>query len=548
VAALAASNVGAQCRRNEQVSFEIDLPSALSAKAQWMEVGVFDGTCPSATQLAGGIPRSGTLTRIAFPKGDTSPPLVGELSKKAYAFAAVARDANCAVLATGCSVVDLSKAKDVTIHLTATAQAAGACASGETCAEAECVPALGNGDPILGGHCSMELVGAGSLGDPLILGGGDVVSAPAVVATERGFLVAYREYDPNGSARLTVAAIDNGGGSTLAPPTMLPAQCPGQVETDGVGLAYLAGAGVVVSARPPCGGQPAGGLDAFRIDAGGNVGGTAYSGGLGPAPTLSRAHALALAGSTNGWVALLDQSSAQLVGLSGLSTQGGPTAFGGPPPQTLAQVVATDQMLALLTARGPPSPVDAGGSTDAAAPSDATAPPDATAGPSTLQLLLGASGPNAGAPLVIPGSWGALAAEAGRAFVLSAPTDGSSTATWTAADLGSAISAATGTFAPSGQGPVLGGDVAFHGDRLMLAAEQPGSIALAVYDHASTTPTQLRNLLLSNDPRVPPQKTVQDGLVAIAASDSRVAVAWITAATLGSSDAVGGYALYACSP
>jgi hypothetical protein len=548
VAALAASNAGAQCRGSDQVSFEIDLPSALSTKAQWMEVGVFNGTCPSATQLAGGIPRSGTLTRIAFPKGDTSPPLVGDLSKAPYAFAAVARDANCAVLATGCSVVDLGKAKDVTIHLSATAHATGACASGETCAEAECVPALGPGNPTLGGHCTMELVGAGPLGDPLVLNGGDVVSAPAIVGTEHGFLIAYREYDANaGSARLTVAAVDNGGGMMLAPPTMLPAQCSGQVETDGVGLAYLAGSGVVVSARPSCGGQP-GGLDAFALDAGGSVGGTAFNGALGPSPTLSRAHALSLAGSTSGWVALLDQSSAQLVGLSGLSTQGGPTAFGGPPPQTLAQVVATDQMLALLTAGSPPSLVDSGAPSDAAASSDATVPPDAATGPSTLQLLLGTSGADAGAPLVIPGSWGALAAEAGRAFVLSDPADGSSTTIWTAADLGSAAPSATGTFAPPGQGQVLGADVAFHADRLMLAAEQPGSIALAVYDHASTTPTPLRTLLLSDDPRVPPQKTVQDGRVVVAASDSRVAVAWITAATLGSSDAVGGYALYACSP
>jgi hypothetical protein len=543
VAALAASSAGVQCRGNDRISFEIDLPNALSMQAQWMEVGVFNGACPSATQLAGGIPRSGTLTRIAFPKGDSSPPLIGDLPKAPYAFAAVARDGHCAVVATGCSVVDLGKSKDVTIHLAATAHPTGACAAGETCAEAECLPALGNGDPTRGANCSMELVGAGPLGDPLVLGGGDVVSAPALVATENGFLLAYREYDTGGgAARLTVAALDNGGGLTLAPTTALPGQCSGQLETDAVGLAYLAGAGVVVSARPPCSGQKPG-FDALKIDSGGNVSGSAFNSSLGPGPTLSNAHALALAGSTSGWVALLDQSSAQLVGLSGLTTQGGPTAFGGPPPQTLAQVAATDQMLALLTTGALPLFVDAGAPGDAAASSDATA-----AGPSTLQLLLRTSGGDAGAPLAIPGSWGALAAEAGRAYVLSDSAESSSSVIWTAADLGSAAPATSGTFTPPGQGPVLGGDIAFHGDRLTLAAEQPGSIALSVYDHASTTPTPLRNLLLSDDARVPPQKTVQDGRVALAASDSRVAVVWVMAAQLGPNDAVGGYALYACSP
>src|SRR5262249_43403033 len=161
-------------------------------------IGVLDGACPGAAQLAGGLPRTGTITRVAFPKGDTTPPAIGDLSRASYAFAAVARDRNCGVLATGCSVVDLTKSKDITIKLAATSHPAGSCVSGETCAEAQCVPTVGTPDTTLGVGCSMQLVGAGPLGDPLVAGGGDVVSAPALVATEKGFLLAYREYDPMG--------------------------------------------------------------------------------------------------------------------------------------------------------------------------------------------------------------------------------------------------------------------------------------------------------------------------------------------------------------
>jgi hypothetical protein len=41
---------------------------------------------------------------------------------------------------------------------------------------------------------------------------------------------------------------------------------------------------------------------------------------------------------------------------------------------------------------------------------------------------------------------------------------------------------------------------------------------------------------------------VRDGRLAIAASDTRVAVVWTTGKTLTQNDAVGGYAVFACTP
>jgi hypothetical protein len=146
------------------------------------------------------------------------------------------------------------------------------------------------------------------------------------------------------------------------------------------------------------------------------------------------------------------------------------------------------------------------------------------------------------------GTWGAVAAEGSRAYVVSDGGSGSQGLSFAAFDLGGSAAAASATFAPPGKGVALGGDVAFHGDRVMFAAEQPGTLSVVVYEHASTTPTFLRGILLSSDARIPSQDNVRDGRLAIAASDSRVLVAWMTATTLGPNDPVGGYALYACAP
>jgi hypothetical protein len=510
--------LGLQCQSTPGVSFEIILPGAIADQAEWMELGVLPGACPAPTELAAGIPPTGAVVRVAFQKGDASPPPIGDLKKASYAFAAAARGADCSVLATGCMEVDVTQARDVSITLNATATPIGACAPSETCSAGRCAPSTNPDDPGIGAGCSMELVGAGPFAVPLD-DSGDTASAPAVAVTETGFLVAYREYDPGqGVARLTVAAIDEGGALTVPTQTMLPGQCPAQDESDAVGLAYLGGTGIVLSARPSCGPSMSAGLDALMVDAGGNVQKTTFN----PSADtlgLSNAHAATLTGATSGWLAFLDDSAATVIALDGLLTQGSPAPFGGARPQTQAEVTATDQMLALLAGNG-----------------------------STLELALGAAPADGGAPFTMSGTWGAVAAEGSRAYVVH---DGGSAAqpmAFSAFDLGGSAAAASATFAPPGQGAVAGGDVAFHGDRVMFAAEQPGALSIVVYDHASTSPTFLTSVLLSSDARIPAQDSVRDGRLAIAAGDSRVLVAWMTAATLGPDDPVGGYALYACAP
>jgi len=323
-----------------------------------------------------------------------------------------------------------------------------------------------------------------------------------------------------GVARLTVVAIDAGGAAAIPQPTMLPGQCASQDEGDGVGLAYLAGAGVVASARPPCSGGSAG-FDTYAVDAAGNATQATFTSTGANKPVLSSAHSTALTGAGAGWLAALEQGAPSLHALAGLVPQGSPTRFGGSGAQTLADVVATTQMVALLSGDG-----------------------------TTVTAALGASpaGGDAGSGHAFAATWGALAADAGRAFVLSDGGAGATPLQFHAFDLGAGGVAASGAFGAPGAGNVLGGDVALLGDRVAFAVEQPGALSVVVYDHASTTPSALRAVPLSGDARFPATATVRDGRVAVAAGGSRVLVTWVTALNLAPNDPLGGYALFACAP
>ena len=91
------------CASNLTVSFEVVLPANVSSTAEWLEVGVVSGACPPTAELAGGLPISGVLDRVAFQKGDVNPPAIGSIPKGAYGFVAAARAADCSVVAAGCA-------------------------------------------------------------------------------------------------------------------------------------------------------------------------------------------------------------------------------------------------------------------------------------------------------------------------------------------------------------------------------------------------------------------------------------------------------------
>ena len=526
--------VAVDCQRTPAVTLEIDMPKPLADMTTWLEVGVLPGGCLSPAELAGGLPDGGLLAREAFSNKEVAPAF-GNLAKGSYGFAAVARGADCTVLGTGCSVADVSSARSVSIDVEPIMQGGGACTATTTCVDARCVPSVDDGGVALGADCSLRILGGGPLADPLDLSGSDMTSGPAIVPTETGFLLAYREYDQlNGQARLTVAAVDSGGGLTMPTPTTLPGQCPQQDESDGVGLGYAQGSGMVVSTRPQCQ-KPAPGFDTFQVDGMGNVQKSSFTTVMGAKPLLSNAHALAVVDPSTALLAYLESNAAGLASVSGLA-ETSPSAFGGTPPHTESLVAANAQTVALLAVgTGMPS-------------GDAGMSPEGGGSGSTARLELGASA-SATKPAVppFPASWAALAVDGTRAFVMTDGPAGGSQVAWIAADLGAQGPSASGTFAAPGMGTVIAGDVAFRGDTLAFVVEQSGSLSVVGFTNASTTPMQTQAVSLSTDAHLPSMKTVRDGRVAIASNGTQVGVVWLTAKAIGPNDPLGGYAVLACS-
>jgi hypothetical protein len=510
----------------------------------WYEVGVLPNACPSSALLAGGIPALGTVARLAF-AANASPPPLGLLPKQSYGIAAIARAGDCSVIATGCSTVDITGGGTIAVTVTAVSgTSAGACADGTVCDEATCVPSADAAVSSPGVSCSLQLVGAGPLADPLTQGS-TLLSAPAVAATPSGFLVAYREFDPSaGDARLTTISIDPGGGAAAPVQTSLPGSCAGGPETDATGLAFSGGKGTVVVSRPACPGQdgaaPASGLDLFAIDAAGDISASGFSGLPGLEITLAQAHALAYTP-----MGLLLAYTNQTTQDSFAATVVGATLPPSPPQipfssmsalstQTSAFVIAADLgtgFLALGVARsdgGTPSDMLASFVSEAAdggTPGDGSAP-----GASTY-----------------PAKWVSAGGVGSRIIVASNGPSTAKSILWTAYDLGNTTPSSTGAFAPESGGTVSFVDVALHQDHAFFAAEVDHSLSLFAFEKASTFPIQLVEIPFAAQPIIP-VGSLRDGLVAVAASDTRVAVVWGTGRTLGMNDDVGGYAVFACAP
>src|SRR5688572_24467447 len=97
---------GAGCKSGE-VGLDIAVPRDLVDATVWFEIGAFkESTCAAVTPMLGnGIPESATA-RVAFRRADEAAPKFGDIPNAEYAFAAVARDENCGVLAVGCTEVE----------------------------------------------------------------------------------------------------------------------------------------------------------------------------------------------------------------------------------------------------------------------------------------------------------------------------------------------------------------------------------------------------------------------------------------------------------
>lgn len=517
-------------------SLSLQIPSDVLGQAAWIEVGFIPGGCPPLSALGDGLPPGGTIAREAF-KPDEKPPPFGLVPSAKYGVAATARDAMCGVLAMGCTNVDLGSDRGIQIALSPSGGMSGACGAGTVCSYARCVPPTSPDDPSIGVDCSLQLMGAGPLGNPLAVE--TQVGSPAVVSTQTGFLIAYREYEPiSGLGRLTLYPVDNGGAALPAHVETLGGRCPMTDETDSVGLALNGDNGLVVLARSPCMGKS--GYDFYSITSAADVSKlNVDNSAMGQVLTLSQAKSIALGAAGQYLIGVRVGTQGVLQSTDGVVAMAGNNKL-GTMMDTGVWIATSAKLLGALFAGPSKAPVMDGGMPEG--------------GPTGPVLRLSA-GPLAGGlanlpnGLEFPGTWGSLAALGTRILVVSSGTTSGKPVAYHAFDLvGNVVQAGAedGFNTQSLSGKPIFADVALSQDYMLTAVEQPGAIALVVFDHATTTPVFKREVDLGDDPRLPSIKTVRDGRIAIAASATRVIVVWATGSILDMNDPVGGYAVYAC--
>ncbi len=543
------------CRGKPEIAFEISLPSDVVGNTVWFEIGAFQGSsCAAVTpMLLDGIP-AGATTHVAFRRDSATTPRLGDLARASYAFAAVARGEDCGVLATGCTEANVDKTDSVKVSMTATQPTTGACGLGSSCEAARCVPANDNKDPSVGAACSLELLGAGPLANP-VGGAGTQVSAPAIASTPSGFVIVYREIDPGGAAaRVTVLPIDPAGGALDPTRPLLKGRCANSDEFDGIGLVMNGTDGKIALARSACGAKPGLELLSFTTKPQVTIDPNFRSSDSPSAQklALSGGHVAARGAGASVLVFTEDGANriATIIPGQGVAAPSG--TFGGAVNMTGAWVAESDKVLAVLSA-GPPqaAPVGDGGTEAGAGGGEDTSPQLAliVVPASTPADQFSFSGGKPRPPITFPGRWGAVAALGARVIVVSDGGGPSRSVAYRAFDLDRPQSAEANGFSVEGAGVVATGDVTMLDDKAYFAVLKPGSVSLHVYANATTTPRPLREVIFGKQPRIPSIVNVRDsGRVAVAATSTRVAVAWTTAKALNANDSTGGYAVFACTP
>ncbi len=238
--------------------------------AAYAEIAVFAGKCPTDDDLI-----TGDTSRAKFhavvPATDRLPS-VGDLSKDTYGFAALLRDANCGVIAMGCTTADLSSIRRVNVSVRAWRTDAHphdnvcapytpdqGCVDPLMCVEGSCVgeggvPEGGTGD------CDLTVVASGTL--PAAITPDAQVTGPAVAATSDGFVLAYRQLDPT-TGKLQVVALKLPDSGTLgAPATVDLESCASQAPIGGLGLAFTGTTGLMAAGLPDCPGPDGGSVGA----------------------------------------------------------------------------------------------------------------------------------------------------------------------------------------------------------------------------------------------------------------------------------------------
>lgn len=520
--------------------------------AAYAEVAVFNGGCPPDDDLIAGDTSKATYHAVV--EASAPLPQIGDLSKDVYGFAVLLRDSDCGVLAMGCTSADLTNVRRINVSVRAwstTAHPHGnvcqpyapqpGCADPLVCEAGRCVGEAGSTDGGGEGDCDLSVVASGPL--PETPSPDAQVSGPAIAATDGGFVLAYRQFDPS-TGKLQVVAIPLPDGGPLGKAAAMGlASCSSMpAPTDGLGLAFSGAEGQVVSALQNCpsddGGAGAGAGAAFvRIAPTGAM--QAPNSLRNPAFTelrLAQGHSLSARPDTGFDLAFRAvNSGTAIVQLGKLENNG----FSGSPvsvfsdPADYGMVATTDKLQAVLgrvSARG----------ADVLLVTDTSGAPPMDAGSDAGDA--GAAGP---AEFLLPDSpWGALAAAGGRVAAV-VPGSGAGLTLLVADASGAELGKSTIT-----GGVFTSGDVAFAHDRLIVATAASSRLTFYRIDGAATLPavsaTGATQVQFKDTLGKASLSDFDGNRVAIATARGRVAVVWLSTLALTEGVPTGGWALLSC--
>jgi len=244
------------CASTPVVDVALEDPLDLRETAKYAQLVVFDGGCPDKAKLAEGDVSGNRWMQSVEMGGNFNE--IGTLEKGPFGFAAVLRDDRCGVLGFGCTPVDLSHHRHVTVAVNElVSPPRGACDADETCANSVCVsgaPEAGAEADVDAGPltCELDLVATGSFELPTEVG--SLFTGPAVVATPNGFVVMYRRVEPGGVEPMGVRLKLTDQGDATEVEIELPS-CGDDIAADGIAGAWnnTFGAGLMAVSLPPCG-------------------------------------------------------------------------------------------------------------------------------------------------------------------------------------------------------------------------------------------------------------------------------------------------------
>lgn len=481
-----------------------------SKSAVWTQLAVFPNGCPSDDVL-----RTGDIAaalRVISADAGGNLPEIGELDEARFGFAGLLRGSDCAVFGAGCTEADLTKIRKVRVEMLPVPRS-GACQANDICREGSCVDA----EQADGESCLPLLVASGDLPQPSRPGA--AVSGPGIVATDRGYLIGYREdsRSTDGSSA-SIRLLPLGDEGVLGPAVDQPLEaCEKAIPKGGIGMAMALDQGLLATEYPACDGRGAGAAFVAFAPNGAILDVTTFTGDL-PEVSLASAHSLAPGPSRNSFELVYSTAkTAHRVSLLGASPQGGYSAIFPDTRFDSARVATSKNAIAYLL-----TPAERGG-----------------------EMLLGFSEWGE-APRVMKlpaGSVGAVSLHVERAVATNILESGG--LSWTGYST-SGSSFGAGRFQLGA--PFTAVDVAIADEQVVIAAGRPGEISLASIGNVTTNLTARPTVIaqFENDLGNVSLSAYAGRSLAVTSKRDRFALAWLNGNSQPGEGPVGGFAIFEC--